>query len=112
MKRISEMTKEMNEKLQEMAPGAFWHECGCTESGHEIVRGPHFSVHIPSDVEFNPHMVEALFNLYHNDVRWDGITQETKFGCNPGFFNAIKLDILPLPDLKKLNKGNKEKATA
>jgi hypothetical protein len=112
MKRISELTKEMSEKLQELAPGAFYHALGCTESGLEIVRGPHFSVYVPSDVEFNAHQVEGLFNLYHTDVKWDGVLHETRYSCAKGWFNEMKMDILPLPDLEKLNEEAKEKANA
>jgi predicted metal-dependent TIM-barrel fold hydrolase len=77
MKRISELTKEFEKKLQEIAEGAKWGHFRQTERGREIIRGEHITVTVPRGVDFNPKQVEALFNLLYDDVTMAYCKDET-----------------------------------
>ena len=110
MKRIEELKKALKEALEDVAPGAHYSHGAHCESGGKILRGEHITVYVPEELDFNPKQVEALFNLYYTDVQWDGkVEGDVHFAAvHNGTLNRITLDVLPLPDLKKLNADRKK----
>jgi hypothetical protein len=68
MKRIVEMQKDFNHRLQQLVPGATWGHYQQTEQGCKIIRGEHVTVRVPKGVEVRPKSVEGLFNVYYDDV--------------------------------------------
>ena len=97
--KIREHRKQLQDRLEELANGASYGEYLSTESGGEILRGPHVDVMIPAALNPKVSVFDEIFNLFDEvlcDLTWDGTVQQENHGGGiySGKYYKLVMDIV------------------
>jgi len=76
--RITELQKEMQEKLEEACQGfePIWHHGLSKTCGQEVIRGEHISFRVARNfAAFDPEKIVGIFDKHFAPTNWDQIVK-------------------------------------